>query len=163
MNESTAQRLEAILHGIAAEFQSIEVLKANARRERGGYSLAVMVDREGGVDTALCESLTRFIDKRVEALGPTIGPYTIEVASAGLDRPLLTPAHHRRFIGRQVRIITSLHIGNRVEFTGTIESANESTVSVADRYAGHVEIPYAAIKRANLVYEPTEDLKKRKH
>jgi ribosome maturation factor RimP len=158
---STIESLDSILHGIATEFPSIEVLKASARRERGAYALAVTVDRDGGVDTALCEQLTRYIDHRVEGLGESVGPYTIEVASAGLDRPLLTPAHFQRFIGRDARIITRLHIGNRVEFTGRIESADDTKTSIVDKYAGKVEIPYAAIKRANLIYEPADDLKKK--
>jgi ribosome maturation factor RimP len=158
---STIESLDSILLGIATEFPSIEVLKASARRERGAYALAVTVDRDGGVDTALCEQLTRYIDHRVEALGEAVGPYTIEVASAGLDRPLLIPAHFKRFSGRDARIITKLRISNRVEFTGKLDAADDTKVTIADRYAGMVDIPYAAIKRANLVYEPADDLKKK--
>ncbi len=111
-------RLDEILKSIGVEFRSIEVLKASVRRERGAYVMAVSVDREGGVDTRLCEQITRFIAHRTDALSPPIGPYTIEVASAGLDRPLLAPEHFRRFAGRVARIITTLRIANRVEFWG---------------------------------------------
>lgn len=163
MTASTIQRLEAILWSIAEEFKSIEVLKAVVRRERGSFVLAVTIDRDGGVDTRLCELVTRFIEHRVDAIQPSVGPYSIEVASAGLDRPLLSPAHFRRFTGREARIITSLRISNRVEFTGRIESADDTMVALADRYAGRVEIPHGAIKRANLVYEPGDDLKRKKH
>ena len=162
MAEATIEQLDDVLRGIAVEFPSIEVLKSNVRRERGAYVLAVIIDRKGGVDTQLCEYVTRFIAKRADALTPPAGPYTIEVASAGLDRPLLTPAHFARFIGSEARIITTLRIANRVEFTGRIESADDVKVDIADRYAGRVEIPYATIKRANLVYEPAADLKRTK-
>ncbi len=161
---SAPERLEAILHGIAEHFKDVEVLKTGVRREGRGYALSVTVDREGGVDTALCERITRFIDQRIEAekLGETLGAYTIEVGSAGLDRPLLAPAHYRRFIGRDARIITSLRVHNRVEFTGRIEAADEDKVTLADRYAGRVDVPYAAVKRANLVYDIADDLKRHK-
>ena len=155
-----AQRLESILAEIESSFPSVEVLKTGARRERGAYALNVTIDREGGVDTALCEQVTRFIDKRVERLVPPVDAYTIEVGSAGVDRPLLVPAHYIRFLGREARIITRLRIQNRVEFSGPIEAADEAKVRVADRYAGSVDIPYPAIKKANLVYRVQEDLKR---
>ena len=141
---------------------AIERLKAVVRRERGTYVLAATVDRERGVDTDLCEQLTRYIERRVDSLSPPIGSYTIEVSSAGLDRPLLTPAHFARFTGQPARIITHLKVANRVEFSGPIESADEAKVTLADRYAGRVEIPYEAIKRAHLVYEPAQDLKRKR-
>jgi len=161
---STPERLEAILHAVAEHFKDVEVLKTVARREGRAYALSVTVDRDGGVDTELCERITRFIDQRVEAekFDTPLGPYTIEVGSAGLDRPLLTPAHYRRFAGREARIITSLRVYNRVEFTWKIEAADEDKVTLEDRYAGRVDVPYAAIKRANLVYDPADDLRRHK-
>jgi ribosome maturation factor RimP len=154
-------KLEALLKDFAAEFKSIEILKSSVHRERGQYVISLTIDREGGVDTTLCEQVSRIIDLRAEALGPEIGPYLIEVASAGVDRPLLTPEHFRRFAGRDARIITRLPIAKRVEFTGRIESANDVSVTMADRYAGTVEIPHAAIKKAHLVYEPATDLRRK--
>ena len=161
---STPERLEAILQNVAERFADVEVLKTAVRREGRAYALSVIIDREGGVDTALCERITRFIDQGVEAekFDAALGPYTIEVGSAGLDRPLLAPAHYRRFIGHDARIITSLRVHNRVEFTGKIEAADEDKVTLADRYAGRVDVPYAAIKRANLVYDIAGDLKRHK-
>ena len=153
-------RLEAVLAGIGPAFSAIEVLKVAVRREHGAYALSVTLDREGGVDTALCEQVTRFIDRRVEALEPPVGTYTIEVASAGVDRPLLAPAHFARFTGREARIITRLRVHNRVEFSGPIEAADDEKVRIADRYAGSVDIPYGAIKRANLAYRVEEELKR---
>ena len=155
-------KLEALIKDFAAEFTSIEILKSNVHRERGQFVIALTIDREDGVDTTLCEQISRIIDLRAEALGAEIGAYSIEVASAGLDRPLLTPEHFRRFAGRDARIITRLPVAKRVEFTGRIESATDICVTLADRYAGIVEIPHAAIKKANLVYEPREDLKKQR-
>jgi ribosome maturation factor RimP len=162
MSNDTIERLESILRNIAVEFPSIEVLKTSVRREHGAYAIAVTVDRENGVDTDLCGHLTHYIERQIETSTPPIGPCTIEVASAGLDRPLLAPAHFIRFKGRPARIITSLRVANRVEFNGPIESADDTKVRIADRYAGVVDIPYAAIKRANLVYEPADDLKRKK-
>jgi len=153
-------RFESVLAAVRSDFPDVEVLSSGVRRERGAFALWMTIDREGGVDTVLCERISHAIDRRAEALGDSAGSYTIEVASAGVDRPLLLPAHYRRFAGREARIITRLRIANRVEFSGTIQEADEEKVRIADRYAGMVDIPYAAIKRANLVYDPASDLKR---
>ncbi len=155
---------ERILQSIgrSSEFPRLEVLKSNVRRERGTLMLSVTVDRDGGVDTNLCEAISRYITRRADALPPPVPAYQIEVASAGLDRPLLTPQHFIRFTGRVIKVITTLRIANRTEFTGEIVWADDNVVCVADPHAGQTQIPYGAIKRANLVYEPAEDFHKAK-
>jgi ribosome maturation factor RimP len=146
----------------APEFRGVEVLKSVVRRERGSYVLSLIVDCEDGVDTDLCEEISRYLIRRVDELPPPIPNYRVEVASAGLDRPLLTPAHYRRFAGQRIKVITTLRIANRTEFSGAIGHVNEEAVTVADPYAGPTPIPYAAIKRANLIYDPAQDLKKKR-
>ena len=146
----------------APEFFDVEVLRASVRRENRTFVLGLIVDREGGVDTDLCESISRYLIRRIDALDPPVSDYRVEVSSAGLERPLLTPSHFKRFRGRIARIITSLRIGNRVEFAGPIDLASDDSVTIADPHAGPTPIPYAAIKRAHLVYDPSTDLKKKR-
>jgi ribosome maturation factor RimP len=145
----------------ARQFGDIEVLKHTVRKEHGTYYVSLMIDREGGVDSALCEAVARFVENRIDEMPPPVPLFQLEVASAGLARPLLRPEHYRRFQGREANIITTLRIKNRVEFTGPIASADETAVTVDDKYAGQTAVPYAAIKRANLVYDPREDLKRK--
>ncbi|HEV2878684.1 MAG TPA: hypothetical protein VGW96_03795 [Candidatus Eremiobacteraceae bacterium] len=143
------------------QFHDIEFLKRSIRKERGVYHLSVTIDREGGVDSNLCEAVARYIENRMEELPPPPPLFQLEVASAGLARPLLRPEHFKRFRGREINVITTLRIKNRVEFTGPISHADDTAVTVEDKYAGLTPLPYPAIKRANLVYDPREDLRKK--
>jgi len=158
------QAIENICAGLSAvpAFSDIEVLKSTIRRERGTYYINLTIDRVGGTGTDACEAVARYIERRVEALPPPVPLFQLEVASAGLARPLLKPEHYRRFQGREINVITTLRIRNRTEFTGTIADVSENAVIVDDKYVGATPIPYPAIKRANLVYHPEEDLKKSK-
>lgn len=162
--QSLQKDIEAVCSHIddLPQFAGIEILKTNVHRERGTFFISLIIDREGGVDTNLCEAVARSLERRLESLPPPIPLFTLEVASAGLARPLLTPQHYRRFSGKEVNVITTLRIRNRVEFTGTIADVAENVVTVDDKYAGLTQIPYQVIKRANLVYHPEEDLKKAK-
>lgn len=153
-------QLDEIAASVPAAFGGVEVLRTLVRREGRTQVLSLVVDRERGMDTDSCAQISRFIINRIEALDPPIEDYRVEVSSAGLERPLLTADHYRRFRGRPAKVITSLHIGNRVEFNGPIDVVTDEAVTIRDPHAGPTPIPFAAIKRAHLIYDPSSDLKK---
>lgn len=157
------ERVDMILSSIerVERFGGVEVLKAGVHRDRGGLFLRITIDRDGGVDTALCEAVSQYVSRCVDAMPPPVPPYQVEVESAGVERPLLKPAHYQKFVGRGARIITSLRIQNRTEFSGPIAAATDESVTISDTYAGSVEIPYPAIKRAHLTFEIREDLRRK--
>ena len=90
--------------------------------------LEITIDRESGVDSNLCEAVSRYVENRIEELPPPVPLFQLEVASAGLARPLLRPEHFARFRGREINVITTLRIKNRVEFTGPISHADGTAV-----------------------------------
>jgi ribosome maturation factor RimP len=159
---STRESLENVAREVAAmpQFADVEFLRVTVRRERGTHVISIMIDRDGGVGTALCEEVSRSLIRRVEELAYVVD-YRVEVSSAGLDRPLEGHEQFRRFIGKKARAITTLRIANRTEFAGRIATVTADAVTIEDPYAGPTPLPYAAIKRAHLVYDPTADLKRK--
>ncbi|HEY7995110.1 MAG: ribosome maturation factor RimP [Candidatus Eremiobacterales bacterium] len=155
-------QLEEIAASVPGAFGGVEVLRTLLRREGRTQVMSLTVDREGGMDTDACGRISRYVINRIEALDPPIEDYRVEVASAGLERPLLTAEHYRRFRGRPAKVVTSLHIGNRVEFNGPIDVVTDEAVTIRDPHAGPTPIPFAAIKRAHLIYDPSTDLKKKR-
>jgi ribosome maturation factor RimP len=153
---------EQIAAAVPGAFAGVEVLRTTLRREGRTHVLSLIVDRDGGMDTDACGRISRFIIERIDVLDPPIDDYRIEVSSAGLDRPLLTPEHYRRFRGRPAKIVTSLRIGNRVEFNGPIGTVSDEAVTIVDPHAGATPIPFEAIKRAHLIYDPSSDLKRKR-
>ena len=152
--------LAARVDAIALTLPDIEFVKCTVVREHGTWVVRVVVDREGGVSIDLCEDINRRLAQRIDEMGQDAPEYQIEVESAGLERPLLTPAHYRRFSGRQAKVVTSQPLGNRVEFTGTIIAADDVAAVIDDPHAGATAIPYAIVKHARLVYDPRSDFKK---
>jgi ribosome maturation factor RimP len=132
---------------LAAAEPEVEVLLAEVV---GGGTLRVFVDHPSGVSLALCERVTRH-------LAELRSDYTLEVSSPGRDRPLSKPEHFRRFLGRRARIRTrgvSLPGSEEPQrsVTGELVGADEREVTVAAP-TGVVSIPYAEIRRSNLVGE----------
>ena len=101
----------------------------------------VYVDRADGVDHALCERVT-------DLLRDYLREYSIEVSSPGLDRPLRRQEHFEAARGRRVRVRTTDR-----KLRGEVLSAGEQSVTVAAADGAETDIPYAAIVRANLIYE----------
>lgn len=163
MNEARddRERIENVVEAAVADFNGVELVRRTVVRERGGFSVRVMLDRDGGVSTELCESVSKSIARGIGALSEPELEFDLEVASAGLDRPLFTAEHFRRFAGRKAKIVTSRPVGNRVDFSGPIVTADATVVVIDDPHAGATPVPLAAIKRANLIYDPSADFKRK--
>ncbi len=131
------QQIETLL---ADRIPDVEVVLAE--RPTPGL-VRVYVDREGGVDLDLCERVTH-------ALAPVRERYALEVSSPGIDRPLVRPAHFRRFVGREVTVQTTEPVDGRRRFKGGLTAAGDSDIEI-DQDGTAVRIPYAAIQRSRLV------------
>jgi ribosome maturation factor RimP len=119
----------------------VEVLLAEVV---GGSTLRLFIDHPSGVTLELCERVTSH-------LAPLRAKYALEVSSPGPERPLTRPEHFRSFLGRRARIRTRVPVHQeRSSVTGELVGASESDVTVAAP-DGVVSIPYAEIRRSNLV------------
>ena len=118
----------------------VEVLLAE---EIAAERVRVFVDHPEGVDLALCERVTNHLrDLLVE--------YSLEVSSPGPERPLSKPEHFRRYLGRRARVRTRETHDGRRSYTGELVGATDEAVTVAAD-GGLVTIPYADVKRSNLL------------
>ena len=140
------------------EFADIEIVLHRARREGHATVLTLMVDRPGGVDTALCERLARRLNAALEDI---VEPYTLEVESAGLDRPLVNPADYTRFAGRDVCIRTTIAIHQTKTHRGKLLGSRESNV-ILQTASGELPLPLSTIKSANVEFDPRDDLRNEK-
>jgi ribosome maturation factor RimP len=108
--------------------------------------LRVTIDRPGGaVDLDLCERVSR-------ELAPLRERYALEVSSPGIERPLVKPEHYRRFVGHTVAVRTDDPIDGRRSFRGTLTEAGPNEIEL-DLDGERARLPYAAIRRSNLVDE----------
>ncbi len=90
--------IEPVLHAMDVDLEGVKIASAGRRRV-----LRVIVDADGGVSLDDIADISREISARLDAKN-TMGdaPYTLEVSSPGVDRPLTQPRHWRRAIGRLV-------------------------------------------------------------
>lgn len=108
---------------LGLDLEAVELSGSGSRR-----LLRIAVDGDDGVPLDLLTDATRTVSDALDA-GSAMGeqPYTLEVTSRGLDRPLTAPRHWRRNVGRLVAV--TLHDGPSV--TGRVLSSDDAGVEIA--------------------------------
>ena len=127
---------------LAQTAPDVEVLLAEVV---GGDTLRLFIDHPDGVTLDLCERVTHLLPEVREQ-------YALEVSSPGRTRPLTKPDHFRRFLGRRARVRLRDARDGHTSLTGELVGATEAEVTIAAE-DGVVAIPYADIRRSNLVEE----------
>src|SRR5688572_8943451 len=94
------------LAGSMAAAEGMELVDLEFLREREGWVLRLFIDKEGGVGLEDCAQVSRAIGTALDVDGDIDHPYSLEVSSPGLNRPLTRPAHFQRAQGRKVRVKT---------------------------------------------------------
>jgi ribosome maturation factor RimP len=121
----------------------VEDISINAAGRRS--MLTVIVDGDTHLSLDQVTVATKAISEIVENL-PTLGnnPFTLEVTSPGLDRPLTKPRHWRKNKDRLIKIV----LNDGKEILGRIKDSTEADVTVDEQ-----NVKFADIKRATLEIE----------
>lgn len=132
--------LEPLVVNADALIEDLSVTNAGKRR-----LVTVLVDHESrSLTLDEVTSLSRLISERLDQI-PLLGdsPFTLEVSSPGVERPLTKERHWRKNIGRLVKVI----LNDGMTFNGRIESFD-----AGPRIDGR-EFEMEEIKRATIEIE----------
>lgn len=147
-SDATRDRIENELLGplsvLGLDIEAVELTPAGKRRV-----LRIAVDKDGGVTLDDVAEATREISSVLDA-SEVMGehPYTLEVTSRGVDRPLTLPRHWRRNESRLVKV--ALVEGGEVQ--GRIGRSTDESV-VLDVDGTERELAYADIAKARVQIE----------
>ncbi|RYB96310.1 ribosome maturation factor RimP [Nocardioides glacieisoli] len=141
--DATRDRIEAELvdplKEMGLDVEAVEVTPAGKRRV-----LRVAVDKDGGVTLDDVADATREVSRVLDdsdVMGEM--PYTLEVTSRGVDRPLTLPRHWRR---NQDRLVKAT-LADGGEVTGRIIGSDE-TAATLDVDGDRREVAYADVAKA---------------
>ena len=143
--------LDGLLRPVV-ESAGLEFVEASLTREGGRRVLRVVVDREGGVDLDTVAAASERIGRRLDLEGFAPGPYSLEVSSPGVERPLREPHDFARRIGERVRVKTSEPGEEHRTLVGTIVAADERQLKIATD-GGEVVLPFSSVSSARTVFE----------
>jgi ribosome maturation factor RimP len=130
---------------VAAAGMDLESVRVTAAGRRG--LLRVVVDSDRGVSLDDAAAVSRELSAALDTVA-VMGdfPYTLEVSSPGVDRPLTDYRHWRRAVGRLVRVTVTDSEGTRL-VSGRISAADADgvTLDVEDDPETRRRFPYAVL------------------
>lgn len=110
-------------------------------------TVCLFVDQLGGVDLAVCASVTR----AVRDICPEL---VLEVSSPGIERPLRLPEQFLAHLGAPIRLRRR---GHKNPIKATVSAANEQSVTFTREHDGAtIDVEYPEIIRCHVrVIEPS--------
>lgn len=95
-------------------------------------TLQVMIERldEQPITVDDCSIVSRLSSILLDVQDPIKDPYTLEVSSPGLERPLVKSQDYQRFCGRTITVTTQHPLNERKRFQGRLTSSNESEITL---------------------------------
>jgi ribosome maturation factor RimP len=157
-DKKLASLIEPAVTAAGMDLEAVRMTVAGRRR-----LLRVVVDSDHGVSLDDAADVSREISAVLDA-GNVLGdvPYTLEVSSPGVDRPLTEPRHWRRARGRLVkvkvtgegavegRVLAADADGVTLGIVAGNSADGERRFSYADMGAGSVQVEFGRIPDAEL-------------
>lgn len=148
MTETVSKKVESLALPVLAEL-GLELVEVQYRRERNGWVLRLIIDKEGGVNLDDCTGVSREIGQLLDIEDFIEQAYNLEVSSPGLDRPLKSMADFTRFIGRKARIKTSEALNGERVFIGRIQKTTGDAI-ILETGRRELTIPFSQVSKARL-------------
>ena len=132
MKVKSIVEIENALMPIASEMD-IEIVEIEFKQGKEP-ALTVYIDTETGVDLNTCEKFHRAIDPVLDEVDPTFGaPYTLNVSSPGLDRPLKTERDFKKCLNQKVEVKLFAPLKGKKFFEATLVGFDENCVELLDK------------------------------
>ena len=132
MKVKPIEEIQGALRPIADEL-GIEIVEVEFKQGKEP-ALTVYIDVEGGVDLNTCEKFHRAIDPVLDEVDPSFGaPYTLNVSSPGLDRPLKTERDYQKAMGLRVEIKLFAPLQGKKLYEGVLKAHDENCVVIEEK------------------------------
>jgi ribosome maturation factor RimP len=135
--------------------EGMELVEAECLRMPSRWLVRIFIDREGGVNINDCSEISHQLGDVLNVHDVPPGPYTLEVSSPGLDRPLVKDKDYLKYRGSTVNIRLKEKLAGIKHFKGElidfIEEAGKNFL-VVDVSGMIYRIPREMVSKAHLVY-----------
>ena len=129
--------------------EGMELVDVEYRRESRGWVLRLILDKEGGITLDDCTRVSQEVGRSLDVEDVIQTPYTLEVSSPGLTRPLKTEKDFIKYRDRLIKVKTVDSIKNRRQFKGRLLGVSESAIEI-EVDGGIFQIPLSNVAKANL-------------
>lgn len=127
LSEQIEKFIEPIITNLGYEIVEVEFAK-----KHNGDNLTFFIDKkEGYIDIDDCEKVHNAINDPLDELDPTMGkPYTLNVSSPGIDRPIVTDKDFNRNLGQMLEVKLFQAIEKKKIFIGELLSFDDESIEL---------------------------------
>ena len=151
IRERLEELIDSELAMLGYELVKLETSFATRRKV-----LRIFIDRaDRPITIDDCVEVTKAVGFVLDAEDILPGPYTLEVSSPGIDRPLVKPDHFRRFIGNKAKVEFLDDAKEKKKIIGDIVDVDDTGVSIKINDEV-VKVEYTSIIKANLKPEDVD-------
>jgi ribosome maturation factor RimP len=148
MLKEILDRVSVIAEPIVSN-EGMELVEVEYRRESKGWVLRLYIDKERGVTLDDCTRISQEVGRSLDVEDFISTPYTLEVSSPGLARPLKKEKDFLKYRNHMIKVKTFNPIENRRQFKGKLLGVSENRIAIEiDREIFH--IPLSNVAKANL-------------
>ena len=132
--------------------EGMELVDIEYRRESKGWVLRLILDKERGVTLDDCTRVSQEVGRNLDVEDFIQTPYTLEVSSPGLTRPLRTEKDFMKYCNRLIKVKTVDPVENRRQFKGELLGVIQGKIEI--KVEGEVfQISLSNVAKANLEIE----------
>ncbi len=151
MSKEIVDRVRTIADRILSS-EGMDLVEIEYRRESRGWVLRLTIDKEGGVTLEDCTRISREVGRSLDVEDFISNPYTFEVSSPGLTRPLKDEKDFAKYRNRLIKVKTIDPIENRRQFKGRLLGVFDNRIEI-EMEGGIVQVPLSNVAKANLEME----------
>ena len=151
MSKEIVDRVRAVANPILSD-EGMELVDIEYRRESKGWILRLTLDKEGGITLDDCSRVSHEVGRSLDVEDFIQNPYTLEVSSPGLTRPLRTEKDFMKYRHRLIKVKTVDPIENRRQFKGRLLGVSENRIEI-ESDGGIFQIPLSNVAKANLEFD----------
>jgi ribosome maturation factor RimP len=148
MSKEIVDRVCAIVDPILSN-EGMELVEIEYRRESKGWVLRLYIDKAGGVTLDDCTHISQEVGRSLDVENFIAIPYTLEVSSPGLTRPLKKEKDFMKYRNQIIKVKTINPIENRRQFKGKLLGISENRIEI-EMDGGVFQIPLSNVAKANL-------------
>ena len=148
MPKEIVDRVSVIADPILSN-ERMELVEIEYRRESKGWVLRLYIDKEGGVTLDDCTRISQEVGRSLDVEDFISTPYTLEVSSPGLARPLKKEKDFMKYRNHMIKVKTIDPIENRRQFKGKLLGITENRIEIA-MDGGVFQILLSNVAKANL-------------
>jgi ribosome maturation factor RimP len=136
------------------ESEKMELIDVEYKKEGKAWYLRIFIDKEGGVTLDDCQNISSQVERLLDVEDIIPHSYSLEVSSAGIERPLKKLADYNRFKGKQVKIYLYSPVSHKRGIVGKIIDVVNEVIAIEEKDSGElININFKDISKAHLKYE----------